>query len=182
MTPHRGGKIQNGRKNTLNIRPYIVESLNYLRTLGLFRLSLGYRLARRFWNKGYATEACKAIISWLVELFSYEWFVMEKEYYIPPSCLDDIRSFAEKENLPDVIRIVSKHNNGEISLTPMEVNIVVDIAMLWRLQAELKYPYWDVNHPNYNPEHERKFLSEQEERWGKIAMTFGAELDLEIAC
>uniref|UniRef100_UPI000368580D maltoporin LamB n=1 Tax=Hahella ganghwensis TaxID=286420 RepID=UPI000368580D len=31
---------QNGRKNTLNIRPYIVESLNYLRTLGLFRLSL----------------------------------------------------------------------------------------------------------------------------------------------
>ncbi|WP_020410570.1 hypothetical protein [Hahella ganghwensis] len=36
----QGGKIQNGRKNTLNIRPYIVESLNYLRTLGLFRLSL----------------------------------------------------------------------------------------------------------------------------------------------
>ncbi|WP_020405091.1 tetratricopeptide repeat protein [Hahella ganghwensis] len=55
----QGGKIQNGRKNTLNIRPYIVESLNYLRTLGLFRLSLAgvlfeigkFTFASKFYRK-----------------------------------------------------------------------------------------------------------------------------------
>ncbi|OZG71561.1 hypothetical protein BTA51_19960 [Hahella sp. CCB-MM4] len=107
---------------------------------------------------------------------------MEKQYYIPPSCLDDIRSFAEKENLPEVIKIVSRHNNGELTLDPSEVATVVDIAMLWQLQAELKYPYWDANQPNYNPEHEKKYLDEQEERWGKIVMSFASDREFEASC
>ncbi|WP_026179689.1 hypothetical protein, partial [Hahella ganghwensis] len=66
--------IQNGRKNTLNIRPYIVESLNYLRTLGLFRLSLaqgrGERLRHQqsddaYRRKHLAEETWRELDVWL---------------------------------------------------------------------------------------------------------------------
>jgi hypothetical protein len=36
----------------------------------------------------------------------------------------------------------------------------------------IKYPFWDCDHPKYNPSHEDLFMDEQEEKWGKIAMTF----------
>ena len=50
--------------------------------------------------------------------------------------------------------------------------MLLKVAQLWKLQAELRYPFWDEDHPNYNPDHEEGYFEEQEERFGKIGATF----------
>ncbi len=95
-----------------------------------------------------------------------------KEYFLPPVFFDEIRSFAEKNNFVELEKIVDKNTDGSIFLEHWEAQMLVNLAKLWHLQALLKYPFWDADHPNYDPDHEEKFMEEQEERWGKISMTF----------
>ena len=97
---------------------------------------------------------------------------MTTEYFLPPPFFQEIEAFALKENLPEVLKITKKHQSGTIFLEPWETKILLNVAKVWRLQSELKFPYWDPEHPNYNPEHEEAFFDAQEEHWGKIAMTF----------
>jgi len=95
-----------------------------------------------------------------------------KEYFLPPEFFNEILSFAKTEQLVELENIVNKHENGTILVDVWEVEMLINVAKFWRLQASLKYPYWDCDHPKYNPEHEELFMDEQEEKWGKIAMTF----------
>ncbi|MBE0377571.1 hypothetical protein [Pseudoalteromonas prydzensis] len=95
-----------------------------------------------------------------------------KEYFLPPKIFNELLSFAKKTELVELEKIVNKHDNGTILVDRWEVDMLLNVAKLWRLQAELKYPFWDCEHPNYDPIHEDCFMDEQEEKWGKIAMTF----------
>lgn len=97
-----------------------------------------------------------------------------KEYFLPPEFFNEILLFAKKENFSELEKIVNKHDKGTILVEPWEIEILLNVAKLWRLQASLKYPYWDSEHPKYDPEHEDSFMDEQEDKWGKIAMTFPA--------
>lgn len=95
-----------------------------------------------------------------------------KEYFLPPQIFDEILAYAKKESLQELEKLVSKHKNGVILVDPWEVEMLLNVAKLWRLEAMIKYPFWDCDHPKYNPSHEDLFMDEQEEKWGKIAMTF----------
>ncbi|GAA3927124.1 hypothetical protein [Litoribacillus peritrichatus] len=97
---------------------------------------------------------------------------MTKEYFLPPAFFNEIEVFAKKEGLIEVLNVTNKHTNGTIFLEPWECKILLNIAKFWRLKAELNFPFWDAEHPHYNPEHEEAFFDAQEETWGKIAMTF----------
>ena len=102
-----------------------------------------------------------------------------REYYLPPEFFGEIKEFAEKEGLKEVLEIVSKHDNGAIKLEQWESALLLKVAKLWKLQAELKYPFWDADHPKYNSDHEEQFFDAQDEHWGKIAMTFPTKETLE---
>lgn len=95
-----------------------------------------------------------------------------KEYFLPPKIFNELLSYAKKEKLIELEKIVNKHDNGTILIEPWEVEILMNVAKLWRLQAILKYPFWDSEHPKFDPVHEDLFMDEQEDKWGKIAMTF----------
>ena len=97
---------------------------------------------------------------------------MMKEYFLPPKIFDEILAYAKKENLPELEKLVNKHDNGTIFVDPWEVEMLLNVAKLWRLEASLKYPFWDSDHPKYDPDQEDLFMDEQEEKWAKIAMTF----------
>ncbi len=95
-----------------------------------------------------------------------------KEYFLPVPFCEEILAYSKKEKLTELEQIISKHNNGTLNLEEWETAILLNVAKVWRLEAELKYPFWNDEHPLYNPEHEDKFMDAQEEHWGKIAMTF----------
>ncbi|TMO02450.1 hypothetical protein [Pseudoalteromonas sp. S558] len=95
-----------------------------------------------------------------------------KEYFLPPKIFNELLSYAKKEKLIELEKIINKHNNGTILVEPWEVEILLNVAKLWRLQAILKYPFWDSEHPKFDPAHEDLFMDEQKDKWGKIAMTF----------
>lgn len=95
-----------------------------------------------------------------------------KEYFLPPKVFDEILAYAKKENFSELEKLVGKHDNGTIFVEPWEVEMLLNVAKLWRLEALLKYPFGDSDHPKYDPCQEDSFMDEQEEKWGKIAMTF----------
>ena len=97
-----------------------------------------------------------------------------KEFFLPPVFFDEILLYARKQHLVELEKIVSRHDNGVIFVEPWEIELLLNLAKLWRLEASLKYPFWDSDHPNYDPEHEDQFMDEQETKWGKIAMTFSS--------
>lgn len=93
------------------------------------------------------------------------------EYFLPPMIFDEIAEYAKVNHLDELLKITQKHNDGEISLARWEVDMLLNVAKVWQLNAELKYPFWDSEHPNYDPAHEDAFMDEQEDKWAKIAMT-----------
>ena len=95
-----------------------------------------------------------------------------EEYFLPPKIFNELLSYAKKEKLIELEKIVNKHENGTILVEQWEVEILLNVAKLWRLQAILKYPFWDSDHPKFDPAHEDLFMDEQEDKWDKIAMTF----------
>ena len=97
---------------------------------------------------------------------------MTKEYFLPPAFFDEIKEFAEKEGYKELLAIVDKQEQGNIVLEVWEADMLLKVAQLWKLQAEFRYPFWDEDHPNYNPDHEEGYFEEQEERFGKIGATF----------
>ncbi|MCH8498643.1 MAG: hypothetical protein LAT63_09205 [Marinobacter sp.] len=97
---------------------------------------------------------------------------MSKSYFLPAPFFDEIKAFAEKEGFPEVLKVVSKHQDGDIILESWEVGLLLNVATIWRCEAELKFPFWDPNNPNYDPEHEEGFFDAQEDHFGKILATF----------
>ena len=84
------------------------------------------------------------------------------------------KTLVNQSDLVELEKIASRHDNGVIFVEPWEIELLLNLAKLWRLEASLKYPFWDSDHPNYDPEHEDQFMDEQETKWGKIAMTFSS--------
>ena len=95
-----------------------------------------------------------------------------KEYFLPPKVFDEILAYAKKGNFSELEKLVGKHDKGTIFVEPWEVEMLLNVAKLWRLEALLKYPFWDSDHPKYEPCQEDLFMDEQEEKWIKIAMRF----------
>ncbi len=103
---------------------------------------------------------------------------MKREYFLPPVYFKEIENFAKNEGYEEVLKIVAKQVDGRIEIEQWEADLLLKVAKIWQLQTELKYPFWDTDHPKYDPDHEDYFLDAQDEHWGKIAMTFPEESTL----
>ncbi|MDG9666937.1 hypothetical protein ONV78_04245 [Hahella sp. CR1] len=100
-----------------------------------------------------------------------------KTVFLPDELIAQLKAIAESDNYPEVTRILNKPSPSDmetadtmtaISLTREEAQALANVAIVERMKAELKYPYWSDDHPKYDEAHENEFFEIQAGLFGKL--------------
>ena len=104
---------------------------------------------------------------------------MNKSIAFPASLKTEIRRIAAEQDYPLVAEIVARGNADELVVDSREeAQAIVDVARRERLDARLKYPYWDEESPRYDTRHEEAFQDIQMGFFEKVVMYIGQEYDI----
>lgn len=104
---------------------------------------------------------------------------MNKSIAFPASLKTEIRRIADEQAYPLVAEIVARGNADELVIKSTdEAQAIVDVARRERLDAGLKYPFWDEESPRYDTRHEDAFQDIQMGFFEKVVMYVGQEFDI----
>lgn len=84
--------------------------------------------------------------------------MIKREVIMPQELIEDIAGIVDKENyliLKEAFPL--GENASQIFLSEIEAESLVELAVIEKKKARLKYPFYDDEHPNYSEEHERMF-------------------------
>ncbi len=77
---------------------------------------------------------------------------------MPLELVEEITKIVARENYVALKAAFPEKNvRPPIFLSNEEAEALIDLAIIEKKKARLKYPYYDENHPNYCEEHESKF-------------------------
>ncbi|GAA6168010.1 hypothetical protein [Sessilibacter corallicola] len=84
--------------------------------------------------------------------------MIRREVLIPPELVEEIAEIVDKENyliLKEVFPSIDV--KPPIFLSIEEAEALIDLAVIEKKKARLKYPYYDEDHKKYDQSHEEKF-------------------------
>lgn len=84
--------------------------------------------------------------------------MIKREVQMPPELIEEISSIVHKEHyviLQEAFKIDG--SNTTIFLSDEEAEALIDLAVIEKKKARLKFPYYDDEHPRYSEKHEEQF-------------------------
>jgi hypothetical protein len=84
--------------------------------------------------------------------------MMKREVLMPKELVGEIARIVHEEHylaLKDAFP--SADTKQPIFLSEEEAEALIDLAVIEKKKARLKFPYFDEEHPRFNKEHEQKF-------------------------
>lgn len=84
--------------------------------------------------------------------------MIKREVIMPPELVEEIAEIVTNENYVALKKAFPNKNvRPPIFLSNEEAEALINLAVIEKKKAQLKYPYYDEEHPNYNEQHEEKF-------------------------
>ncbi len=84
--------------------------------------------------------------------------MIKREVLMPPELVEEIAEIVNKENYVVLKEAFPNESvKPPIFLSNEEAEALIDLAVIEKKKARLKYPYYDEDHSNYNEEHEENF-------------------------
>ena len=83
---------------------------------------------------------------------------MSNSIFFPESLKSNLQQIATARKFPRIQRLLERGGPDELILDSLEeAQEIMDVARLELLEAQLKYPYWDEDKPDFDPKHEDGF-------------------------
>lgn len=85
--------------------------------------------------------------------------MIRREVLMPIELVEEISEIVEKENYLILKNAFSLESgiNKTVFLSQEEAEALIELAVIEKKKARLKYPYYDEDHPKYDESHEEKF-------------------------
>jgi len=84
--------------------------------------------------------------------------MIKREVLMPPELVEEIAGIVSKEDYVVLKEAFpSENTKPPIFLSEEEAEALIDLAVIEKRKARLKYSYYDEDHKNYSAEHEEKF-------------------------
>lgn len=107
---------------------------------------------------------------------------MKKTIPFPSSIKSEITKIAHDRNYPVVMEIMGRGTEDELLIESREeAQAIVNVARIEMINAELKYPFWDEDSPQYQSSHEDAFQEVQMGLFEKVVMYLGQEFQITSA-
>lgn len=84
--------------------------------------------------------------------------MIKREVMMPEELINEIALIVQKENyLALKEAFPDQDTRPPVFLSQEEAEALIDLAVIEKMKARLKYPYYDDEHPKFSEEHEEKF-------------------------
>ncbi len=84
--------------------------------------------------------------------------MIKREVIMPEELINEVAQIVQREDY-EVLKeaFPDRDTRPPIFLSQEEAEALIDLAVIEKMKARLKYPYYDDEHPKFSEEHEEKF-------------------------
>ena len=84
--------------------------------------------------------------------------MIKREVLMPAELIEETSQIVSKENYQALKEAFpNPGTKAPIFLSQADAEALIELAIIEKMKARLKYPYYDDENPNYNETHEEKF-------------------------
>ncbi len=100
--------------------------------------------------------------------------------HFPAALKKQLQGIAQTRQYPVVQRVLERGHDDELIVnTQAEAQALVNVARAEMLSAQLKYPYWDEDLPEYDKHHEDAFQDVQMGIFEKTVMYLSQSFEVD---